>query len=89
MRLKGASERRATVRYVGETQFATGVWVGVELDEGEEPPGNNNGMVNGLVYFVCPPARGIFLRPDMVSLDESTETSLDPEAKGLVPSLRF
>lgn len=61
--------RSATVRYVGETQFATGIWVGVELAQGVEPQGNNDGSVNGVSYFKCPPSRGIFMRPDMVYLE--------------------
>ncbi|CAN0145664.1 unnamed protein product, partial [Laminaria digitata] len=66
-RIKEASPRRtAVVRYFGETQFATGVWVGVELAPGADPPGNNDGAVNGVPYFSCPPQCGIFLRPDMV-----------------------
>ena len=36
------------VRFVGETNFATGFWVGVEL---ETPDGKNNGAVAGVQYF--------------------------------------
>lgn len=75
VRLKGSSHRRAVVRYIGETQFATGIWVGVELAEGEEPTGNNDGAVNGVPYFECPPARGIFLRPDMIDLEQRAKPS--------------
>lgn len=35
-----------TIRYQGETEFAPGVWVGVELDDQK---GKNNGTVKGKV----------------------------------------
>ena len=42
--------RKGFVRFVGPTDFADGVWVGVEL---EEPRGKNNGTVDGRKYFNC------------------------------------
>lgn len=35
-----------TIRFQGETEFAPGVWVGVELDDQK---GKNNGTVKGKV----------------------------------------
>ena len=52
--------RSAAVRFVGTTQFATGDWVGVEL---EDASGKNDGAVQGQRYFNCAPAHGMFLRP--------------------------
>ncbi|SCU79700.1 LAFA_0B05050g1_1 [Lachancea sp. 'fantastica'] len=37
-----------TVRFIGETKFAPGVWCGIELDE---KTGKNDGSVNGIKYF--------------------------------------
>lgn len=37
-----------TVAFIGTTQFATGKWIGVILDE---PKGKNNGIINGKQYF--------------------------------------
>ncbi|EKD19406.1 CAP-Gly domain-containing protein [Drepanopeziza brunnea f. sp. 'multigermtubi' MB_m1] len=48
------------VRYVGQTEFADGDWVGVEL---ETDDGKNDGSVKGDRYFECAPGRGMFLRP--------------------------
>ena len=49
---------RACVRYVGETQFAEGVWLGLELPEGQ---GKNNGSMKGVAYFECAPGAGVFV----------------------------
>lgn len=49
-----------TVRFVGETAFAPGVWVGVEL---ESLDGKNDGSVQNQRYFECKMGRGMFLRP--------------------------
>lgn len=51
--------RLATVRFVGTTNFQTGEWVGVEL---EEATGKNDGAVKGDRYFQCRPGYGMFLR---------------------------
>ncbi|KAF9089316.1 hypothetical protein BGX23_006769 [Mortierella sp. AD031] len=48
------------VRYVGQTSFATGRWVGVELDL---PRGKNGGVVEGKRYFECKAGHGVFVRP--------------------------
>ncbi|XP_050526178.1 CAP-Gly domain-containing linker protein 1-like isoform X4 [Daktulosphaira vitifoliae] len=47
------------IAYIGETNFGTGDWAGVVLDE---PIGKNDGSVGGTKYFQCPPKRGIFCR---------------------------
>eukprot|EP00903_Cladosiphon_okamuranus_P015412 g14235.t1 len=68
VRFQADTQRTGVVRYVGETQFATGVWVGVELPPTANPPGLNDGSVNGVSYFTCPPACGVFAKPDMFDL---------------------
>ncbi|KAI8336857.1 hypothetical protein EDC96DRAFT_487712 [Choanephora cucurbitarum] len=54
-----------TVMFVGHVSFAEGVWVGVELDR---RVGKNDGSVDGIRYFTCSPNRGVFVRPEDVSI---------------------
>lgn len=53
-----------TLRFKGQTSFAKGFWAGVELDKSE---GSNNGTCDGVVYFECKPAHGVFVSPSDVS----------------------
>ncbi|XP_046887018.1 kinesin-like protein KIF13B isoform X2 [Hypomesus transpacificus] len=57
------ANKGGTVRYLGNTEFAHGVWVGVELDL---PSGKNDGSVGGHHYFHCKPGFGVLVRPDRV-----------------------
>lgn len=49
------------LRYQGKTEFADGVWLGVELPG---PDGKNDGTVDGKRYFTCPDKHGLFVRPN-------------------------
>ncbi|XP_070533072.1 kinesin-like protein KIF13A isoform X2 [Ptychodera flava] len=55
------TSRTGTVKFIGNTAFKSGTWVGVKLDL---PTGKNNGSVDGVYYFRCPPKHGIFIRAD-------------------------
>ena len=45
--------------FIGETEFKPGMtWVGLHLDD---PIGKNNGTVDGVKYFDCPPDHGVFV----------------------------
>ncbi|XP_019632739.1 PREDICTED: kinesin-like protein KIF13A isoform X7 [Branchiostoma belcheri] len=57
-------DKHGVVKFVGETEFASGPWVGVELDM---DAGRNDGEVKGVRYFKCRPNYGIFVRPDKVT----------------------
>jgi dynactin complex subunit len=61
-----------TVRYKGEPSFATGIWLGVEL---HEPNGKNDGEVQGIRYFSCKPLHGLFCKPTLAKLDNSSQNT--------------
>ncbi|KIY32706.1 hypothetical protein I305_04864 [Cryptococcus gattii E566] len=49
------------LRFYGTTEFKEGVWAGVELEGGFKGKGKNDGTVEGVQYFSCPPKCGIFV----------------------------
>eukprot|EP00090_Calanus_glacialis_P040977 TRINITY_DN7180_c0_g1_i2.p1 TRINITY_DN7180_c0_g1~~TRINITY_DN7180_c0_g1_i2.p1 ORF type:complete len:672 (+),score=124.75 TRINITY_DN7180_c0_g1_i2:72-2087(+) len=53
-----------TLRFCGTTEFATGIWAGVELDT---PEGKNDGTVKGMRYFRCDKNHGIFISANKIS----------------------
>lgn len=57
VRVLVAGQKKGTIRSFGYTKFASGLWVGVELDE---PSGKNDGSVAGARYFYCEMNYGIF-----------------------------
>ena len=61
------SNLSGVIAFVGATQFASGTWVGLELDTSQ---GKNNGTVKGVKYFECPAKKGVFVRPKNVKLDK-------------------
>jgi len=69
--------RGGVVRFIGPTQFAAGVWVGLELDEAL---GKNNGTVQGSRYFVCKNQHGIFLKPSAIHV--APPSTPNPEQGG-------
>lgn len=72
-----------TVRFIGSTYFASGIWVGVELTA---PLGKNNGSVQGHSYFECPMQYGLFLREENVQ-PISDEKAVSPvSAAGTISS---
>uniref|UniRef100_A0A8C0W0B1 CAP-Gly domain-containing protein n=1 Tax=Castor canadensis TaxID=51338 RepID=A0A8C0W0B1_CASCN len=62
-----AGQKVGTLRFCGTTEFASGQWAGIELDE---PEGKNNGSVGKVQYFKCAPKYGL-----MTSKKESASES--------------
>eukprot|EP00730_Choanoeca_flexa_P001217 TRINITY_DN10533_c0_g1_i3.p1 TRINITY_DN10533_c0_g1~~TRINITY_DN10533_c0_g1_i3.p1 ORF type:complete len:1234 (+),score=447.48 TRINITY_DN10533_c0_g1_i3:1086-4787(+) len=54
-----AKHLEGIVRFVGNTHFASGKWIGIELST---PEGKNNGTVKGESYFECAENHGMFVR---------------------------
>mmetsp|Transcript_150172 Transcript_150172/g.280069 ORF Transcript_150172/g.280069 Transcript_150172/m.280069 type:complete len:874 (+) Transcript_150172:227-2848(+) len=70
--------RKGTVRFLGETQFAPGVWVGVDLDDAV---GKNTGTVHNVQYFSCEANHGIFVREKVCCPLEEAKPGAAAEAK--------
>ncbi|XP_065357160.1 restin homolog isoform X2 [Calliphora vicina] len=68
----GFGSRPGILRYLGETQFASGNWCGIELDEAS---GKNDGSVDGIRYFECKAKYGVFVPIAKVSLSPSSKKS--------------
>eukprot|EP00929_Paragymnodinium_shiwhaense_P000841 TRINITY_DN101043_c0_g1_i1.p1 TRINITY_DN101043_c0_g1~~TRINITY_DN101043_c0_g1_i1.p1 ORF type:complete len:533 (+),score=163.71 TRINITY_DN101043_c0_g1_i1:102-1700(+) len=60
-----------TIRFVGTTAFASGQWIGVELDEAGL--GKNGGSVQGIAYFKCAEKKGLFVRPSGFMAEQNKE----------------
>ncbi|XP_045142978.1 CAP-Gly domain-containing linker protein 4 isoform X2 [Echinops telfairi] len=62
--LLASSNEMGTVRYVGPTDFASGIWLGLELRSAK---GRNDGAVGDKRYFTCRPNHGVLVRPSRVT----------------------
>lgn len=65
------------LRYVGEPEFAEGTWCGLELNSAV---GKNNGMLQGIRYFICQPNHGVFVPIDKVEIDQGQRSHSRPNS---------
>uniref|UniRef100_A0A3B3XNM0 CAP-Gly domain-containing protein n=1 Tax=Poecilia mexicana TaxID=48701 RepID=A0A3B3XNM0_9TELE len=59
-----SANEMAFIRFLGTTDFAPGLWLGLEL---RSPKGKNDGSVGGHRYFICRPGYGVLVRPSRVT----------------------
>ncbi|XP_071502262.1 centrosome-associated protein 350-like [Diadema antillarum] len=59
-----SGKQPGTLRFKGPTEFASGMWAGVEL---RDAVGRNDGSIEGVSYFICQPNYGIFAPVDRVA----------------------
>ena len=59
----GPRAAMGVVRYTGGVHFASGYWIGVELDDGR---GANDGKIQGYRYFTCRMQHGVMAVPSRV-----------------------
>ncbi len=55
-----------TLRFIGETEFSSGMWCGVELNNNS---GKNNGTCKGIRYFTCDVNHGVFVPLNKLEMD--------------------
>ena len=78
------------IRFIGETEFARGEWIGVELDNNN---GKNDGSVNGMKYFTCEDKHGLFVRRTAVAFNgqyhnkDTTDNNINDTSKFEIPLL--
>ncbi|XP_044910672.1 CAP-Gly domain-containing linker protein 4 isoform X4 [Felis catus] len=80
-----AGQKVGTLRFCGTTEFASGQWAGIELDE---PEGKNNGSVGKIQYFKCAPKYGIFAPLSKISKAKDRRKNIVHTSAKAVPLIR-
>ncbi|CAO3587247.1 unnamed protein product [Absidia cylindrospora] len=63
-----------TLRFLGPTEFKSGIWAGLELDH--PGTGKNDGSVQGVYYFTCASRCGIFVLASKIILVSRKSASI-------------
>ncbi|XP_077630284.1 CAP-Gly domain-containing linker protein 4 isoform X1 [Crocuta crocuta] len=80
-----AGQKVGTLRFCGTTEFASGQWAGIELDE---PEGKNNGSVGKIQYFKCAPKYGIFAPLSKISKAKDRRKNIVHTSAKAMPLIR-
>ncbi|KAM6459915.1 CAP-Gly domain-containing linker protein 4 isoform 2-T5 [Liasis olivaceus] len=80
-----AGQKVGTLRFCGMTEFASGQWAGIELDE---PDGKNNGTVGKVQYFKCAPKHGIFAPLSKISKVSGHKKSTKAPSSRPLPTVK-
>ncbi|KAE8600302.1 hypothetical protein XENTR_v10013176 [Xenopus tropicalis] len=75
-----AGQKVGTLRFCGSTEFASGQWAGIEMDESE---GKNDGSIGGVTYFKCPQKHGIFAPLSKISRASDSMRTFIKSAKSV------
>jgi hypothetical protein len=67
------------VKYMGEVDFADGVWVGLEVEAGQ---GKNDGAIGERRYFSTEAGRGLFVRPSALDVAQHEAVPSHQKAAG-------
>lgn len=57
---------KAVVRFNGPTAFGAGIWIGLEMLEGNEGTNDGSSFIDKKQYFTCPKGKGLFVRASQV-----------------------
>ncbi|EPY37889.1 protein kinase [Angomonas deanei] len=57
---------KAVVRFNGSTTFGAGVWIGLEMLEGNEGTNDGSSFIDKKQYFTCPKGKGVFVRASQI-----------------------
>eukprot|EP01155_Anaeramoeba_flamelloides_P014506 Anaeramoba_flamelloidesa344839_55.p1 GENE.a344839_55~~a344839_55.p1 ORF type:complete len:235 (-),score=74.34 a344839_55:103-807(-) len=76
--------QKGKIKFIGKTKFATGNWVGIELDNSV---GRNSGSVDGIKYFECKENCGIFVRGSVLERKNKKNQFEEKEDPLLVETL--
>lgn len=73
---------RGVVQFNGATTFGPGVWIGLEMLEGNEGTNDGTSFVDKKRYFSCPKGKGVFVRASQIKkmTEDSPADASQPSA---------
>lgn len=57
------------IRWIGYIPSTKILSVGVELEDDQDSRTNDDGVINGVRLFKCPPGRALFVQPEQCTID--------------------